>query len=308
MLNNLGIKLLCVLVAAVLWVQVAGGLQVEEMVQLPLELVGLADSLTVRTTTVPEQVGVRIRGSKLQLLRDDVLRKNPGRVEVDMSNSSPGYYRYEVSVLDVRAPVEALDIVPPLTLNIPVHRLATRDVPVRLAVEGQLPQGFTMAGRPEIIPAEVRVRGPEASVNQLSHVNTLPVRFERRRDSFRETVGLVQPDIDTHVHPLEVQVEVVVDEIVERPFVNVPIRVLSEMDPARYHVEPTTAQVRVVGASGAVRGLALEDVSVLLKIGEREPGLYELEPEVVVPEGIASTSVEPPTFQLIVEVEGEQSP
>jgi YbbR domain-containing protein len=157
-----------------------------------------------------------------------------------------------------------------------------------------------MASRPEITPNQVTVTGPETLVSVLSHINTEPLRLARRRSSFRQQVRLESSDPDLHLHPIEVEVALGIDEIVEKAFVNVPISILSDIESERLHVEPQAAQVRVMGAAGAVESLGPESVSVVLHISELEAGVYQLEPEVVAPDGVVSTSVDPSSFQVIV--------
>lgn len=300
-MSNTGVKLVCLLVALVLWVQVASTQDVEEIVQLPLTVVGLPDSLVVRADSLPEKVGVRIRGSKLQLLRDQIVHRGFGRVEVPLSDATPGPYEHPVTVLDVRSAATPLEIVPDLELQLQVHRRVSRAVPVRLAVDGQLPAGFTMAGRPEISPSSVEVTGPQPLVEALAHVSTEPLRLDRQRGSFTQRIGLALRDPSLRVRPVEVEVAVGVDEVRERLFSEVPLSILNALAPERVHVDPAHAQVRVVGGGGAVDALRVEDIAVLLQVEDLEPGVYQLTPEVVVPDGIASTSVEPPSFQVIVE-------
>lgn len=300
MLENLGIKLLCLVVAVVLWVQVAGSIDVEEVVELPVELVSLPDSLIVRSNALPDRVEVRIRGTKLQHLLDDVFRRDRGRIQLSVPRATAGLHRAEISVADVRVSSTPTEILSPASIEFEIYRRGRREVPVRLAVDGQLPQGFTMAARPEITPNTVVVTGPESLVEGLSHVNTQPLRLARHRSSFRQRIHLASPDPDLQLHPIEVEISLGIDEIVERAFANVPISILSDMDAARLHVDPTMAQVRVMGAAGAVAALGPESISVVLHIGELETGVYQLDPQVVAPDGIVSTSVDPPAFQVIV--------
>jgi len=299
--SNTGVKLVCLLVALVLWIQVASTQDVEEIVQLPLAVVGLPDSLIVRGDTLPDEVGVRIRGSKLQLLRDQIVHRGFGRVEVSLQPATPGRHEHEVTVLDVRSAATPLEIVPDLELQLQVDRRVSRLVPVRLAVEGQLPSGFTMAGKPEISPAAVEVTGPEPVVSALGQIGTQPLRLDRQRGSFRRRVGLALRDPSLRVRPVEVEVAVGVDEVRERLFAEVPLSILNALAPERVHVDPSHAQVRVVGGGGAVDALRVEDIAVLLQVEDLAPGVYQLTPEVVVPDGITSTSVEPASFQVIVE-------
>jgi len=299
--HNLHIKILCFVVAALLWIQVASTVDVEEIVQIPLEVVGLPDSLVVREASLPERARVRIQGSKLQLLMRDLVRRDVGRAQLYLADATPGLMRYELTPDDVRVSAIPLEVLTPQDLRFRVHRRATRRLPVRVVLEGQLDSEHTLAGRPEITPSQVEISGPEALVATMDHINTIPVQLGRNRQSFTVRAPLQAPDTDLILRPVEVQVVIGIDRLVERSFTDVPISVLSDVDPEWVHVDPTTAQVRVTGPSTLVDSMQPEDVSVLLHIAELAPGVYELPGEVVVPEGAGSSSVDPLVFRVIVE-------
>jgi YbbR domain-containing protein len=137
-------------------------------------------------------------------------------------------------------------------------------------------------------------------VAALVHVNTDPIDISRRREGFRERVRLSAPDEDVRLRPVEVDIAVAIDRIVERSFANLPISVLSEMDPARLDIEPKQAQVRITGAKGVVEGMGPADISVIVHVGELAPGVYELPAEVLLPDGTGSMSIEPAAFRVVV--------
>jgi YbbR domain-containing protein len=299
-IHNVGAKLLALVVALVLWIQVASTVEVEHTVELPLEVVSLPDSLVVRRVALPSQAQVRIRGSKLQLLLQDLLRRELGRVELDASEARSGLVRFELTPDQVNVAATAVAIVAPRDVLFRVHPRTTRRVPVRLAMSGQLAAEYIVAGKPEISPFEVEVSGPAPTVAALVHVNTEPIDLARRRQGFRERVRLFGPDDDLRLRPVEVDIAVSIDRIVERTFAQLPISVLSELDPARVDIEPRQAQVRVTGAKGIVESMGPADVSVVVHVGELAPGVYELPAEVLLPEGTGSTSIEPAVFRVVV--------
>lgn len=300
MFEHLGVKLVCLLVAVVLWVQVASHAEVEEVVRLPLALVGLPDSLAVRQHELPHQVGVRIRGTRLQLLLDDLGAGDRGRVQVDLSRARSGPMHREVSVLDAQVSAQALDIDPAVTLQLEIQQRLCRRVPVRVAVAGQLPDGFTLAGRPDVMPAEVEVCGPAPVVRALQHVNTNPVSVARRRQSFRQTQTLQGPDPDVTMVPSEAEVSLSVDAIVDRSFSGVVVKVLGHDERAPAVVAPATAQVRVRGPARAVAALQPDQVIVTVHVLDRGNGVHQLPGEVHLPEGIGATAIEPPSFQVVI--------
>lgn len=300
MLSNLGIKLICLLVAVLLWAQVASTVDVEQLVRLPVEIVGLADTLAVATSRLPDAVSVRIRGNRLQLLASDLVQRDLGRVQLDLSAVGPGLHRYDISVLDVRVSATPLEVVPPVALELDVQRLVSKLVPVRLVLTGELPAGVALAGRPELVPSRVTVSGPERLVEPVVEVESEELRLARRRSSFTQRVPLVAPDRDVRVRPIEVEVAVGVDEIIERVFEDVPVTVLSEIEPERVSLDPTMVRVRVSGAVGVVNALTLDEVSVLVPIGSSVKGVAQVPAQAVVPDGLTVTGLEPGSIHVLV--------
>lgn len=301
MFDHLGVKLVCLLVATLLWVQVASNEEIDDVVRLPLQIAGLPDSLTVQRSVLPETVGVRVKGNRLSVLLSDLVQRDLGRVELDLSDRGPGRHAYEVTVLDVNVNATPIEIVPATTLEIPVERLLRRMVPVRLVTEGKLPDDYSLAGRPEITPERVEVTGPESIVAALEQIPTVPVRLARRRESFTERVSLAPAQGDLRLLPVEVEVAVGIDAIVERVFENIPVTVWSDLASERIHLEPTIARVRVVGAAGVVGSMGPEEISVLVHIEAGVSGVAQIPGQVVVPDGVASSSLEPVSFQVIVD-------
>jgi YbbR domain-containing protein len=290
--RNLTVKIVCVLLALVLWAQAASQQDVEEVAELPLKLIGLPDSLAVRRSQAPEAIWVRLRESKLERVLHDLLSRGRGEVEVDLSGVSAGDFRHDISVREITGGGTPLSVESPATLHLKIYHKTTSLVPVRVNLEGQLDEGFILAGRPDVTPAEVKVVGPGPLVSALDHVNTLPLKISRRRRSFRETVRLAPPDPDLVLLPVEVDVALSIDQIVERTFDKVPLSVLSDrVDSTQIYVQPQFAKVRMKGPAHSLESIKLADVSVVLHLGAAKGGVYQIEPDVLTPEGVISTSV-----------------
>jgi YbbR domain-containing protein len=300
--RNLSVKIVCVLLALVLWAQAAAQQDVEKVVELPLTLTGLPDSLAVRASKAPETIWVRLRESKLERLLHDLLKKGRGRVDVDLSAVSVGEFHHDISVREVIDGGTALSIESPTALHLRIYPKAQAEVGVRVILESQLDEGLILAGRPEVTPAQVRVEGATPLVSSLDHVNTLPLKISKHHRSFRETVRLASPDPDLVLRPVEVDVSVGIDEIVDRSFENIPASVQSDqVDSSRVYVQPKFAKVRLKGPAHVLAAIGPNDVSVILHLGGGKGGVYQIEPEVKVPDGVISTTVDPPSFQVIVD-------
>ena len=303
MFQNLGIKTLCLLIASLLWLQAAATTEVEEIRRLPVDVYGLGDSLTVTLSRLPASISVRIRGSRLQLLSADLFSRERGKVGLDLAGFTAGHHRYDVSVLDVRAPGTALDIVPEVSLDIHVEALVTRRVPVQLVRSGQLPDGVVFVTDLDVAPATVELVGPESLVVAVEQVSSVPFVLDNRLESFSERVQLESPGDELSLRPVEVEVSAGIEPVEERVFESVPLTVLREDNRMRVELVPSQARVVVTGARSVLDALGAADISVLVTIPEGVEGVSEVEAEAVLPDGLLTARVEPRVFQVLAEAD-----
>lgn len=303
MFKNLGIKILCLIIALLLWLQAAATTDVVEIQRLPVRVEGLTDSLTVIGSRLPESISVRVRGNRLQLLSANLLESRRGFVELDLEGFGPGHHRYDVSVLDVDVPGTAVDVVPGVSLDIHVERLVTRPVPVELSAEGALPDGFVFVTELTVSPSTVEVSGPQSLVRAVSSIVSAEFSLGGRRESFTDRVQLISPGEELGLRPVEVEVSAGVEPVEERFFEGVPLTVLREDDRVRIELSPSQARVIVTGARSVLESLRPEEISAVVTIPVGVEGVTEVEAEAVVPDAVLSARVEPATFQVLAEVD-----
>ena len=87
--ENLGVKLIAVVVAIFIWFNASGQQEVTRIRNIPAVVAGLADSLTL-TSPVPAQVEISVRGTKRQLLTMGVKRV---QLVINLSGAQPGRQR-----------------------------------------------------------------------------------------------------------------------------------------------------------------------------------------------------------------------
>jgi len=304
--RNLTVRIVCVLLALVLWAQAASQQEMEKTIELPLKFVDLPDSLAIRRSRIPSSVWIRLRNSKLRFLLHDIFRRERGEVQVSLAAVGEGEFHHDISPREVFADGTPLGIESPTTLHMKIYPRRSRLVGVRVVLDGRLDEGLVLTSRPAVTPSEVQVEGAAPLVDTIDHINTVPLKVSHRAHSFRETVDLQSPDPDLRLLPREVDVSLSIDEIIERSFANVPLSVLSDfVDTTRIVVQPELAQVRLTGPARVVNALRPQDISVVLHLSRDATGVQQVEPEVLVPDTVLSTQVDPPTFQVIIGGEGK---
>jgi YbbR domain-containing protein len=187
--RQLGLKILAVVLASVLWLTVAGEHVVERSVRVPLEFRNIPDTLEI-VGDAPDSVDVRLRGSSAALSR---LQSGEIVAVLDLASARAGSRLFHLRADEVRAPYGVeVALVLPSTLALQLEKSARRRVPVVPAVEGDPAPGFVV-GRVLAEPASVEIVGPDSRVRQVAEATTEPVSVKDARARVRDgvTIGVV---------------------------------------------------------------------------------------------------------------------
>lgn len=184
--GHLGLKLLSVGIAALLWLAVAGDQTVERGLRAPLELEQFPEGLELQSSP-PSLVDVRVRGASGALARID---PSGVVVSLDLHGVKAGRRLFQLSPDLVRAPSDVEVVaVTPATLALVFERTLTRRVPIVVSVEGTPADGFE-AGEAHVNPATVDIEGPESAVQRVTQVSTDEVSLAGAKAAVNQTVGL----------------------------------------------------------------------------------------------------------------------
>jgi YbbR domain-containing protein len=189
--RHLGLKLLSVALAVLLWIVVSGEETVERGLRVPLELQQAPAGLELMGD-VPATVDVRVRGASGSLSRvgtGDIV------AVLDLHGAQAGRRLFPLTPEQVRTPfgVEVVQVTPS-TIAMAFEASASRQVPVTPAVDGRPAPGYVVGARTADPPA-VDVIGPETAVKRATEVLTEPVSVAGARDQVRQNVilGLEDP-------------------------------------------------------------------------------------------------------------------
>lgn len=186
--KNIGWKLLALALSALLWIAVSAEPDLVTTRAVPILYRNLAPQFLV-TGDLPESVRVEIRGSAAQLssaaLADAVARFDLGGID------TAGEQTFTISDSNLTLPpgITFLRAVPS-QLRLRIARLAAKDVPVEVRVNGAVAPGYRLVSA-AATPAALRIAGSEPRVNSISRVETDAVELgglsqssERRVNAF----------------------------------------------------------------------------------------------------------------------------
>lgn len=184
--RNLGLKLLSVTIAVLLWLVVAGERMAERVVHVPVEFVNLPAGLEI-VGNPPDTVEVRVRGSSGLLARTG---PSDMAAVLDLRGARPGRRLFHLTPGQVTAPygVEVVQVAPS-TVTMQFEASALRRIPVEPAVEGRPAPGHEVVGV-TVAPTHVEVAGPESALNRVTAAVTEPVSIANRTSTVHETVNI----------------------------------------------------------------------------------------------------------------------
>ncbi len=296
-MNRLGLKLICLLISIVLWIQVASTTVLDETVDLPLQVRGLKAGATVAGNELPASVPVRLRGSKLRLISHRYFGTEIGSVVLDLTHETTGEpIQHEFGVADVRSDLTVLGIIPPQEVKLVIDRVATARLPVHVVTEGDPPEGRALLCAPRADPTTAVVSGPSRLLAGLDRVRTEPVDLGRVRNTAELACTLHVPQVGLSVAPTSVRVNVEMVPRESRTFADVPVAVTGAAPRLAASVFPPAATVTVSGPADSLRILAAARVGVTVSVAGLRNGTHHLRAQAQLPETYRLQSVVPDQF------------
>jgi len=299
--KNLFLKIACLLVAVLVWIQVAATTLVETDVGLPMDIVGLGPQETVAGSTLPEIGRVRLRAPKLSVFAHKYLGVSLGRVELNLANYSPGPPQiYELLDSDVRTEAEVVTILPPVRLPLRLDWLDTHRLPVHVPMHGELPAERMLAGAVQVSPDSVDVTGPRRFFTGLDSLVTEGVNRAELDESLAKDLALVPPPVPLKASMEAVSVRIPVVALQERVMANVPVIPLIETHLGEAGVSPPVCDVLVQGPADSVAVLSPVRLTVTVTLAGLGPGVHQVLGQVQYPDWVTSVNLEPESFMVII--------
>jgi hypothetical protein len=299
--KNVLLKIGCLVVAILVWIQVATTTMVESDVRLPLEVTGLADSLTVAGSDLPEHGRARLRATKLDLLASQYLGLPLGSIVIDLSNKTAGpAVIHQLNEADVRTEAEVVGLLPPVRFPVRVDVQQTRQVPVRVPTRRTLPSDRVLTGPVSVRPDHVAVAGPRRFFSGLDSLATEPVDLAALQGPTTREVPLVAPPEPLRPDREKVTVTVPVARVGERVVANVPVLVLAESHLGEPGVSPPVCDVLVRGPADSVAAMQPERLLVSVPVADLGPGVHQVRAQVQHPPWVTALELTPPRFMVLL--------
>jgi YbbR domain-containing protein len=298
--ENIGIKIVSLLFASLLWLYVTAQIGERQTFKVPLDLVNIPESLAV-VSEAPKTVSVTVRGARSELMKLRFLSRIRGTVDLGGAKEGRVVVPLSSAILNLPAGFPAGDaaIAAPKSLTLDFERIVSAYVPVTPVFRGAVPKDMTLVGQPSVSPPLVLVRGTAAAMSGVAAVETEPIDLRNKRSGFSQEVAL-RPGERREATPRSVRVEIGIAKRAVRTMPGIPPTVLQEEEGFLIEYSPSTASLTVEGPEELVNRLVNDDLSIILSILPGTRGTRWIQPEVIVPQGIDTFTIDVDSFEVKV--------
>jgi YbbR domain-containing protein len=266
LLQNWGLKLTSIFLAATLWFLVRGDSGAERVITVPLEIRVPRNMEIINER--PSTVDVTMRGTGTNILFGQTLPT----CSIDLQEAGEGEHTVPLSPANVRltraAGLEVL-AVRPARITLVLERTLAKQVPVQLTVRGDPQPGFEIYYRSHA-PTTTLVTGPRSHIDRIREVWTEAVSVAGQHESIRSLARLVIRDSFVHAAPdtVEVRIELGVQRKLQTVS-KVPVRI----DDPEFTVSPKSVTLQVLVPIYYKQPLASADFTVTVSSRSVDPTL-----------------------------------
>jgi YbbR domain-containing protein len=277
--RHLGLKVLAIMLASVLWFTVAGEHVVERSLKAPLAVRNLPTTLEI-VGELPDSVDVRVRGSAAQL---SGLSAGDVVAMLDLSTARTGSRLFHLRTAEVRVPygIEVAQVLPP-TIKLSLEKSIRRTVPIVPTTDGDPAAGFVV-GRITAEPSTVQIVGPESHVRDVAAATTEPIDIDDKKERVRDvvTVGVSDSTVRLVEQPLSTTVVIDIGPApIERDVPGVPVRWRNLAQGLVPKLVPAVVRVDVRGQREVVGRVQPDTIDAFVDLAGLGPGHYDLRVQV----------------------------
>jgi YbbR domain-containing protein len=169
--QNIGWKLLALLIAVALWIAVAREPELATSLSVPIQLKNIPDDLDIGST-VPDRAHLEVRGPSGRLSRDNLA---DAALILDLSDARAGERTYTIRPSNFNLPTGvAFYRAIPSQITLRFDHLTSQNVKVFPRYSNPPQAGYRVRGY-VLEPESIRIRGPEERVKRIDRIWTDPV-------------------------------------------------------------------------------------------------------------------------------------
>jgi YbbR domain-containing protein len=293
--ENLGLKIISLILAVSLWLFVVGEETSEIGLSIPVEIINVPPDLAV-TNDVIDDINLRVSGPRrmIRRLASETLSKI-----IDLQDTRAGIINFDISPEDLPLPHGVkVTRLSPTTVTLQLEKIEQKKVNILPVLQGSPAPGYEVVSV-RFIPDKVTVSGPTSVLASLDTLWTKPISVEKKSESFKQEVTL---DMSLHqvtaLNKEPIQVEVTIDQrIVSRSYDSIPIKAINT--PYVVELNPKQASVMVMGPVKLLSSLEKDkDIEAYVDLQGLPPGEHTKKISIRTSPGLSGLETVPSVVQV----------
>lgn len=290
--DNLGIKILSLVLAVILWIFVTSQERSEVGFSIPIQLKNIPESLEILRTSA-EYMNVRISGPGAIIKG---ITPQQVQVTIDLKDAKEGQTYYQISQGDISLPkgVEPSRI-SPNDITIEMEKTLRKKVLITPAFVGKLNQDFKLE-KVEVSTKYVEISGPRSLIDLINQVESTPTDLSSITKDTEKEITLKVPAEPIRVlqrSPIYLNIQVK-PNLISRTFQELPVS-----SPKGAKIRPEKLSVTVEGVPSKITNLDPAEIKLTLEISPDLKGsIVQLRPRVSLPPDINLVKVQPETLSV----------
>ncbi|MCZ6768212.1 MAG: CdaR family protein [Acidobacteria bacterium] len=274
--NNIGLKAISLLLALLLWLQVAGQQTVQQKLALPVDFVNMAPETEISNDYVRRVDVVLSSRQGTSNFEDGSLT-----VRIDLRGSIPGAEKsYPLTADNISGRPSGVEVVSisPTSIRLLLENTVRKSIAVVPELVGEPAEGFQVT---KVQAPRVTIIGPQSRVQEVSEAQTEPIRITGLSSTLVSNVAVDIGEVALRMEPVSVDIIVTIEE--ERREVQIR-RIPIELVPKGVEATLMTRRVEILGTvplsfSGE---LTVQDFQATVNVETLEPRQesYELAPQI----------------------------
>jgi YbbR domain-containing protein len=293
--QNLGLRIISVLLAVGLWVFVnAGQHSSVEPFNIPVNYRGLPPGFVI-TNEHPDFVKLQISGPRTLLSLVDPSRL---AMKLDLSGVGVGQASFKIGLESFNVPRgTTVTSISPSQIVLDLDQIVVRYLPVHVVTVGTPADGYRI-GSIETTPTQVRTRAPSRELTNLEMVDTEPVDVTGLAAETERVAAITLAGGMLRIEPTEVTVKISLAPVIAtKDFHGVPITVRDTEYQSR--LEPPHINLALRGAKLALNKLDLSG-AVFVDGDGMKPGTYNTPVQVQLPQGVELLHLWPDKVRMTI--------
>lgn len=287
--NKLGLKILAVCLALLIWLQITLRSQHRTVVNFPVVLVNLSPDVSL--SKLPKTIPFDVRGTGIDLVK---LYFSSTKVVIDAAKLRAGEEKlplddYNLRELPSNSNIEIFGPAVDREMTVSTDVMLYKNVRVTPAFENEATR--VKFGQLDYIinPSSIKIHGPRRELNNLKSINTAPISMSMLdKKEFSIPISLNSSRISSSV--LKVHVNRLPKQIQAKVFESIKI------DSGGRAIFPSTATIKVEGDPQIIKQLKTADFQI--KAAKEADTEKMLKLEAILPQGIIKYEITPRKVSL----------